>query len=142
MLLAEHSAGRSGSFFFASADGRFLIKTIKHSEFEMLFKSLGKYLKHLSENPDSLLTWYYGLYQMKCYKEGNSLIQNIYIVVMNNVLEKINPKIEVVKYDLKGSTYKRVHKAGGRDVVFKDQDFIKGWGKVGLSINDKNKVMK
>ncbi len=43
---------------------------------------------------------------------------------MNNVLDKINPKVEIVKYDLKGSTYKRIHKPGGRDVVFKDLDFI------------------
>lgn len=79
---------------------------------------------------------------MKCYDGTNSLVQNIYIVVMNNVLEKINPKIEVVKYDLKGSTYKRIHKPGGRDVVFKDLDFIKGRGRVGLSANDKEKIMK
>lgn len=62
MLLAENSAGRSGSFFFASADGRFLIKTIKQAEFEILFNTLGKYLKHITENPESLLTRYYGLY--------------------------------------------------------------------------------
>ena len=33
VLLAEHSAGKSGSFFFVSADGKFLIKTIKEAEF-------------------------------------------------------------------------------------------------------------
>jgi hypothetical protein len=55
VLLAEHSAGRSGSFFFVSADGRYLIKTIKESEFEVLLGSIRKYLKHLSENPESLL---------------------------------------------------------------------------------------
>lgn len=83
-----------------------------------------RYLKHLSENPDSLLVRYYGLYQMKCFREANSLVQNIYIVVMNNVLEQSNSRVEIVKYDLKGSTYQRVHKAGGREVVFKDLDFI------------------
>lgn len=51
---------------------------------------------------------------------------------MNNVLDKINPKVEIVKYDLKGSTYKRTHKPGTRDVVFKDLDFIKERGRVGL----------
>ena len=56
---------------------------------------------------------------------------------MNNVLDKVNPKTELVKYDLKGSTYKRIHKPGGREVVFKDLDFIQKRGKIGLDERDK-----
>ena len=62
VLLAEHSSGWSGSFFFISADGKFLIKTIKESEFEVLLNSLKWYFKHLSENPESFLAKYFGLY--------------------------------------------------------------------------------
>lgn len=78
---------------------------------------------------------------MKCFWEANSLVQNIYIVVMNNVLDKINPKVELVKYDLKGSTYKRTHKPGGWDVVFKDLDFIQKRGVVGLAEKDKLRII-
>ena len=61
-MLSEKSSGKSGSFFFYSSDGRFMLKTIKKSEFDLLMKILPDYYDHLTKNPNTLITRYYGLY--------------------------------------------------------------------------------
>ena len=67
-MLTEKSSGKSGSFFFHTFDGKYLIKTIKKEE-AMIFRSMiKKYHSYIVENPDTLLPKYYGLYWLKCYK--------------------------------------------------------------------------
>jgi hypothetical protein len=106
LMLSENSSGKSGSFFFHTSDGKYMIKTIKPSEFNSLRMQLPFYYQHIQENPKTLLTRYFGLHEIKCYND-TKLIYDIYIVVMNNVFDLDDPTAIVDKYDLKGSLYGR-----------------------------------
>eukprot|EP00741_Cyanophora_paradoxa_P009794 tig00000147_g9489.t1 len=92
-LTAHVSAGKSGSLFFHSPDGRFLAKTIPRREKESLMQflpSLYEYA-HTYRN-ESLLMQILGLYK----------INNFFFVVVNNVLNTPN---EIGRlWDLKGSS--------------------------------------
>ncbi len=106
LMLSESSSGKSGSFFFHSSDGQFMIKTIKKPEFYLLMKTLPNYYNYIKNHPRTLISRYYGLHQLKCYNDS-SLVYDIYICIMNNVFNLENPeKIQSI-YDLKGSSYKR-----------------------------------
>ncbi|XP_063482348.1 phosphatidylinositol 4-phosphate 5-kinase type-1 alpha isoform X23 [Symphalangus syndactylus] len=74
---------------------------------------------NLNQNPRTLLPKFYGLY---CVQAGG---KNIRIVVMNNLLPR-SVKMHI-KYDLKGSTYKRRASQKEREKplpTFKDLDFL------------------
>ncbi|KFR01340.1 Phosphatidylinositol 4-phosphate 5-kinase type-1 alpha, partial [Opisthocomus hoazin] len=86
---------------------------------EFLQKLLPGYYMNLNQNPRTLLPKFYGLY---CVQAGG---KNIRIVVMNNLLPR-SVKMHL-KYDLKGSTYKRRASQKEREKVFptyKDLDFM------------------
>uniref|UniRef100_A0A2I2Z2Q5 PIPK domain-containing protein n=1 Tax=Gorilla gorilla gorilla TaxID=9595 RepID=A0A2I2Z2Q5_GORGO len=75
--------------------------------------------QNLNQNPRTLLPKFYGLY---CVQAGG---KNIRIVVMNNLLPR-SVKMHI-KYDLKGSTYKRRASQKEREKplpTFKDLDFL------------------
>lgn len=77
------------------------------------------YSQNLNQNPRTLLPKFYGLY---CVQAGG---KNIRIVVMNNLLPR-SVKMHI-KYDLKGSTYKRRASQKEREKplpTFKDLDFL------------------
>ena len=132
VMLSENSSGKSGSFFFHSADGKYMIKTIKKDEFQKLLKILPKYQQFLMDNPNTLLTRYFGLHRMKCYKKKHQVIYDIYICVMNNVFDLSNPEKIKNIYDLKGSTFKR---------FTKPVDVNKGASKKDLNfVNEKKKL--
>ena len=115
LMLSETSTGKSGSFFFHTSDGKFMIKTIKKNEFEKLMQHLSSYHKFLLKNNNTFLPKFFGLHQIKCIKDGR-VVYDIYIVVMNNVFNMDNPNLIKNKYDLKGSRFKRLTK---RDEVVK-----------------------
>lgn len=91
--------GASGSIFYLTDDDEFIIKTVQHKEGEFLQKLLPGYYMNLNQNPRTLLPKFFGLYCFQC----NS--KNVRLVVMNNLLPSY-VKLHL-KYDLKGSTYKR-----------------------------------
>lgn len=75
--------------------------------------------QNLNQNPRTLLPKFYGLY---CVQAGG---KNIRIVVMNNLLPR-SVKMHI-KYDLKGSTYKRRASQKEREKplpTLKDLDFL------------------
>lgn len=75
--------------------------------------------QNLNQNPRTLLPKFYGLY---CVQAGG---KNIRIVVMNNLLPR-SVKMHI-KYDLKGSTYKRRASPKEREKplpTLKDLDFL------------------
>ncbi|XP_028833032.1 phosphatidylinositol 4-phosphate 5-kinase type-1 alpha isoform X1 [Denticeps clupeoides] len=118
-LIELSSSGASGSLFYVSSDDEFIIKTVQHKEAEFLQKLLPGYFMNLNQNKRTLLPKFYGLY---CVQAGG---KNIRIVVMNNLLPRAIPMH--LKYDLKGSTYKR--RASPKECeknrpTFKDLDFI------------------
>jgi len=63
MSKIKESEGKSGSFFFFSHDGRFLIKTITNNELNtMIGKFMETYNEYMNHNPDSLIARVYGIY--------------------------------------------------------------------------------
>ncbi|CAH1251448.1 PIP5K1A [Branchiostoma lanceolatum] len=111
--------GASGSLFYLTADDEFIVKTVQHKEADFLQKLLPGYYMNLNQNPRTLLPKFFGLY---CYQSGG---KNIRLVVMNNLLPST---IRMhLRYDLKGSTYKRKASRAERqkpNPCFKDLDFM------------------
>lgn len=135
------SSGKSGSLFYYSMDGRFMLKTIAKDEFNKLLVTLQSYHEHLLKNPESLMTRYYGLHRIKYTEGGKSKEQ--YIIIMNNMFRKFSPNI---KYDLKGSIQGRhtEFKDGKVDykIAMKDNDFTDQNRTVDMSTVDKQTLLK
>ena len=103
------SPGKSGSFFYFSRDYKYIIKTIHHAEHKLLRKILREYYQHVVENPNTLISQFYGLHRVKI-----PYGRKIHFVVMNNLFP---PHLDVHQmFDLKGSTI-------GRD--FREEDLAK-----------------
>uniref|UniRef100_A0A4W6FEF0 Phosphatidylinositol-4-phosphate 5-kinase, type I, alpha, a n=1 Tax=Lates calcarifer TaxID=8187 RepID=A0A4W6FEF0_LATCA len=118
-LIELSNSGASGSLFYVSSDDEYIIKTVQHKEAEFLQKLLPGYFMNLNQNKRTLLPKFYGLY---CVQAGG---KNIRIAVMNNLLPSAVRMH--LKYDLKGSTYKRRASAKERDKAvptYKDLDFM------------------
>ena len=79
IMLTENSSGQSGSFFFHTADMKFMIKTIKTTEFIFLKKKLVAYYNYIVDNPETLLAKYYGLHKLKCYSAKGKVVETINI---------------------------------------------------------------
>uniref|UniRef100_O70161-2 Isoform 2 of Phosphatidylinositol 4-phosphate 5-kinase type-1 gamma n=1 Tax=Mus musculus TaxID=10090 RepID=O70161-2 len=118
-LIELSNPGASGSVFYVTSDDEFIIKTVMHKEAEFLQKLLPGYYMNLNQNPRTLLPKFYGLY---CVQSGG---KNIRVVVMNNVLPRV-VKMHL-KFDLKGSTYKRRASKKEKEKslpTYKDLDFM------------------
>jgi 1-phosphatidylinositol-4-phosphate 5-kinase len=103
------SPGKSGSFFYFSRDYKYIIKTIHHAEHKLLRKILREYYKHVTDNPNTLISQFYGLHRVKI-----PYGRKIHFVVMNNLFP---PHRDIHQmFDLKGSTI-------GRD--FREEDLAK-----------------
>lgn len=101
------SPGKSGSFFYYSRDYRFIIKTIHHSEHKQLRRILKHYYNHVKENPNTLISQFYGLHRVKM-PFGKNGSRKVHFIVMNNLFP---PHRDIhLKYDLKGSTWGRTTK--------------------------------
>jgi 1-phosphatidylinositol-4-phosphate 5-kinase len=97
------SPGKSGSFFYFSRDYKYIIKTIHHGEHKFLRKILRDYYSHVQENPNTLLSQFYGLHRVKM-----PYGKKIHFVVMNNLFP---PHRDIhTTFDLKGSTHGRDYK--------------------------------
>lgn len=95
------SPGKSGSFFYFSRDYKYIIKTIHHGEHKFLRKILKEYYNHVTDNPNTLLSQFYGLHRVKMPWSG----KKIHFVVMNNLFP---PHRDIHQtFDLKGSTVGR-----------------------------------
>uniref|UniRef100_A0A3B5LF32 PIPK domain-containing protein n=1 Tax=Xiphophorus couchianus TaxID=32473 RepID=A0A3B5LF32_9TELE len=118
-LIELSNPGASGSIFYVTSDDEFIIKTVLHKEAEFLQKLLPGYYMNLNQNPRTLLPKFFGLY---CVQSGG---KNIRIIVMNNILPR-SVRMHL-KFDLKGSTYKRQASKKEREKskpTFKDLDFL------------------
>ncbi|KAH6668159.1 phosphatidylinositol-4-phosphate 5-kinase [Plectosphaerella plurivora] len=97
------SPGKSGSFFYYSRDYKYIIKTIHHAEHKFLRKILKDYHRHVVDNPNTLLSQFYGLHRVKM-----PYGKKIHFVVMNNLFP---PHRDIhTTFDLKGSTIGRDYK--------------------------------
>ncbi|KAK9316024.1 hypothetical protein V1524DRAFT_394697 [Lipomyces starkeyi] len=94
------SPGKSGSFFYFSRDYRFIIKTIHHSEHKFLLRILKEYYNHVKDNPNTLISQFYGLHRVKL-----PYGRKIHFIIMNNLFP---PHRDIHQtFDLKGSTIGR-----------------------------------
>ena len=127
------SSGKSGSFFYYSYDSKYLMKTIPEGEFNKFREMLQDYYLYMYEHPKTLLQRFFGLYM--CIFNDTKM----HFVVMNNVF---NTPLKVdYKYDLKGSTYKRMSRKCKEidyenydfDVAMKDNDYSDRNEKIDLS---------
>ena len=91
--------GASGSVFYLTNDDEFILKTVSLKEADFLQKLLPGYYMNLQQNPRTTLPKFFGMF---CYQANQ---KNIRLVVMNNLLPS-DVKMHL-KFDLKGSTYKR-----------------------------------
>lgn len=115
------SNSKSGAFFFYSYDRRYMIKTISQKEAKFLVKILEHYLVHLTSNPSTLLTRFYGLHRVKPHNK-----KKMHFLIMGSVFD--TRRIMHHTFDLKGSLQGRfaTKKERSKDTcVLKDQDFLK-----------------
>merc|ERR1719341_1150886 len=111
--------GASGEHLYLTSDDEFFLKTVSSKEAEFLQKILPGLYKNLQENPQTLLTKYYGMFAYQANQK------NIRLVVMKNLFPS-GVKMHL-KFDLKGSTHGRKASAKERakkSPTFKDLDFL------------------
>jgi len=99
----EGKGGKSGEFFFFSADENLVIKTISDKELKTLRNILPQYVKHFQENPNSLIAKIYGIFTFERFDP----YEKYNLILMKNVSGFPSNYVER-KYDLKGSKYTRV----------------------------------
>lgn len=138
------SEGKSGAFFYYTADGKYMMKTVTHKEQILLKKMLKKYHDHIVSNPGTLLVRFLGLHCLSVRKDRKAgkgpAVQKVYFVVMNNMF---NTPFEIHRrYDLKGSWVGRVT-TGEFDpsVALKDLDFTKANEKIRVGEERKAKLV-
>uniref|UniRef100_A0A251THU5 Phosphatidylinositol 4-phosphate 5-kinase n=2 Tax=Helianthus annuus TaxID=4232 RepID=A0A251THU5_HELAN len=95
------SPGKSGSIFYLSHDDRFVIKTLRRSELEVLLKMLPSYYDHVKMYDNTLITKFFGLHEIAL--RGGKKVR---FIVMGNMF-KTELRIHR-RYDLKGSYHGRV----------------------------------
>ena len=137
----SESQGKSGSFFISTDDSKYMIKTLKVEEFDLIKNSfLYKYCKYLAKNPKSLLSRLYGMYNLNV----NQGKDNILIIVMRNVIGDFQNNI-IAKFDLKGSSFKRKSKFDIEKIdikTMKDNNFDEIEHKIFLSKESCDKLRK
>lgn len=133
------SSGKSGSFFFYSADNRFLIKALKKSEFSTILEILPKIFDHFLKHPKSLISKFFGLHRLTLVG-NNTKNTTLIICVMKNVLNS-SSNIEKI-YDLKGSLYKRKkQKNEPKSAPYKDSDLINSKEKILVFKSEAEQIM-
>ena len=139
VLVEMFTNSKSGSFFFYSADYRFILKTCTKREAAFLISALPQYHTHLMANRYTLLCRFFGLHRVHL---PNTLGKKVYFVVMGNVFPIDKPIHE--RYDLKGSTRGRVTSEEERsdpNVVLKDLDWIRSGRKLHLGPDKKRRLL-
>ncbi|KAE8901374.1 hypothetical protein PF005_g4241 [Phytophthora fragariae] len=116
------SNSKSGQFFFYSHDGRFMIKTQTKDESKFLRRILPHYYKFVMENPNTLITRFYGMHRVKMHH----LRRKMHFVIMASVFD--TPLEIHARFDLKGSRIGRhaspkEHERGSAGVL-KDNDLL------------------
>ena len=137
------STGKSGSLFYYTRDGKFIVKTIKKDEYKLIKLILPDYFRHLKSNPLSLLPKFLGCYVLT--RKFRKKRTKIYFIVMLNVFA--TSKHIHIRYDLKGSrigrrvlTGKRDHEIMAKgDLSLKDLDLEKRKEKV--YVGEKSEIL-
>lgn len=141
-FLEQTSSGKSGSFFYFSSDGQYVLKTIKKPEKRFLRSILSNYYYHLMENPDSLITKIYGLHKIAFtrIRSSNKIDKSIYFIIMSNTFN--TPFTIHTRYDIKGSLYKREVRGNNPSIARKDINFVEDGVKLKLTEDNKLFLIK
>ena len=126
------SSGKSGSFFYYSRDGKFVLKTIHKSEKQFFLSILANYHGHLQSYPDSLIVKIFGIHKIVFTKlrAAHRNRKSIRFCIMNNTFDT-NFKIDT-RYDLKGSLYKREVITNNPQIALKDKNLLNNNRKIYL----------
>ena len=136
-------AGKSPAFFFYSDNKLLMLKTMKQTEFDIMFddgKFLLDYFKHVQQYPDSLLSKILGVYQVRIKKQSP-----IIFFITENV---IGDDFHLIRslYDLKGATFDRLTKEEEADDselrVLKDQNFIDADEELQIDTEVRDKIIQ
>jgi 1-phosphatidylinositol-4-phosphate 5-kinase len=74
------SNSKSGQFFFYTHDRKFMIKTISNEECKLMKAILPAYYQHIKNNPNTLLTRFYGMHRVKPHKK-----KQVHFLIMGSV---------------------------------------------------------
>ena len=145
-LTEQCSSGKSGSFFYYTIDGRFLLKTIRKDEFKAMKGMLKDYYDYLTEkNPQSMISRIFGLHKIIFYRKKHKMQKKIYFCIMNNIF---NTSLQIdYRYDLKGSTVGRKtsysdNTPKDNTIALKDLDFLAEGKKFVVGRENKDRLMK
>ena len=134
------NSGKSGSLFWYSADGKYIMKSINPQERALLEHKCSAYLRYMGSHPHSLLCRFYGMFKIvttvatPSYIRGaqrasriraNTVITTRF-VIMNNVF-CVPESLPMEKFDLKGTTEDRFVKPVSGKEVMKDINFQNRW---------------
>ncbi|KAJ7530516.1 hypothetical protein O6H91_14G007000 [Diphasiastrum complanatum] len=111
------SPGKSGSVFFLSNDDRFMIKTLRKSEVQVLLNMLPNYHDHVHAYENTLITKFFGLHRVR--PRGGHKVR---FVVMGNMF---CTDLHIHRrYDLKGSKQGRTTDTAeiNENTTLKDMD--------------------
>ncbi|CDJ59547.1 phosphatidylinositol-4-phosphate 5-kinase, putative [Eimeria maxima] len=106
------SEGKSGSLFYYTTDGRFMIKTVSKETAFFMRSILFDYYKHVSTCTNTMLTRLCGLHALRLKDKSGKILghkqpwrRKTYFMVMENFF---HTPVEIHRrYDLKGSTQGR-----------------------------------
>jgi len=130
LSIVKSPSGKSPAMFFLSHNEHFFLKQLSKKEVNFAIGMLREYVEYIETNNDSLLPRLYGIYSIEIRKSRYKKMKR-YFLCMNNFYA-VHHKISL-KYDLKGSTYKRwasEKEKKKKHPVFKDND----WRASGLSV--------
>lgn len=137
-LVGLMSSGKSGSFFYYSDDGKYVVKTMTRDEYLFLRRILPDYYEHLIAYPDSLIPRFYGFHKLLSPRAGK--ITRRYIIVMGNVFSS-GHEIHI-RYDLKGSTYGRFTDPNEDfSIARKDLDFNRAGIKIEINPEKRDRML-
>lgn len=122
------STGKSGSLFYYTRDGRYIIKSIRKAEYHCLKSMFKSYFEHLLLNPYTLLPIFFGCF--KLIKKVKKAKTKIHFIIMQNIFS--TEKEIHLRYDLKGSEIGRsvlgegkVSNYGNQSYALKDVDLVR-----------------
>jgi 1-phosphatidylinositol-4-phosphate 5-kinase len=127
------NGGRSGAFFYKTADQEFIIKTISREELQTFRLIIQDYTERITSKEGSMLTKVFGIFKIKIEKTNT-----FRIMLMENLASRLSSPIY---FDLKGSkSDRRVTNETfsdialmSRNVVYKDLDFADNIGQITVS---------
>jgi hypothetical protein len=101
--LEETTGGRSGEFFFFTADNRLVIKSVSHNEMETLEKIIPKYDNYIKSTRSSLLVRILGIFELTIKDPSHK----VFLLIMKSTNCGIPKDCIESTWDLKGSTASR-----------------------------------